>query len=50
MGCTKCWYINERDHPYREDVWGKLSQGDVNDLNETITSLEHDADCKSAKS
>ena len=44
--CVKCWYIHERDHPYRPDVYGSLSKEDINNFNGIINSLEHDKGCE----
>ena len=49
MGCTKCWYINERDNPYRTDVYGELTKEEIVDLTNIINSLEHDDNCDKKK-
>ncbi len=46
MGCTKCWYINERDNPYRTDVYGELSERDKEQMTKDINEQKHDSDCE----
>ena len=45
MNCTKCWYINERDNPYKKDVYGELSKEDIKEFDDIINTMEHDLDC-----